>query len=110
MIVKNTRDFIALIWRTSSEPASADRSKLRRSALHIAAQDSALTRLDELLNCPWHGWEFDAHTRQSWRDPENTYVRQYAVSVESGGDLLKGPYVVDIFQVSVEKNCIIAEM
>ena len=69
-----------------------------------------LTRQGELLKCPWHGWEFDVRTGQSWCDPENTYVRQYAVSVEPGSELLKGPYVVETFQVAVEENYIIVEM
>jgi 3-phenylpropionate/trans-cinnamate dioxygenase ferredoxin subunit len=69
-----------------------------------------VSRQGELLKCPWHGWEFDVRTGQSYCDPDNTYVRQYAVSVESGGDLLKGPYVVETFSVSVEENYVIVEM
>jgi 3-phenylpropionate/trans-cinnamate dioxygenase ferredoxin subunit len=37
-------------------------------------------------------------------------VRQYAVSVEGGEELLKGPYVIDTFKVDVEENYIIVEM
>jgi len=49
-------------------------------------------------------------TGQSWCDPNNTYVRQYAVSVEPGSELLKGPYVLETFQVAVEENYVIIEM
>lgn len=69
-----------------------------------------LTRQGELLKCPWHGWEFDVRTGQSWCDPDNTYVRQYAVSVEPGAALLKGPYVAERFQVAVEENYVIIEL
>ena len=33
------------------------------------------------LVCPWHGWEFDVRTGQSWCDPDNTYVRQRSRAV-----------------------------
>ncbi|MGE4428032.1 MAG: Rieske (2Fe-2S) protein [Solirubrobacteraceae bacterium] len=42
-----------------------------------------LTREGEFARCPWHGWEFDIRTGQSWFDPERTRVRAYAVEVES---------------------------
>ena len=29
-----------------------------------------LARASEFLRCPWHGWEFDIRTGQSWCDPE----------------------------------------
>jgi nitrite reductase/ring-hydroxylating ferredoxin subunit len=37
-----------------------------------------------LLVCPWHGWEFDLKTGQSWCDPRNTRIRTYSVEVEDG--------------------------
>ena len=41
-----------------------------------------LTRPGEILRCPWHGWEFDVRTGQSWFDPRGVRVRRYDVSVE----------------------------
>jgi 3-phenylpropionate/trans-cinnamate dioxygenase ferredoxin subunit len=40
------------------------------------------SREGEFARCPWHGWEFDIRTGQSWFDPERTRVRAYAVEVE----------------------------
>ncbi|HUA77707.1 MAG TPA: Rieske (2Fe-2S) protein, partial [Acetobacteraceae bacterium] len=37
------------------------------------------TRPGEMLRCPWHGWEFDIRTGQSWCDPRRTRVRTYPV-------------------------------
>ena len=31
-----------------------------------------LARHQEFLRCPWHGWEFDIRTGQSWCDPKST--------------------------------------
>lgn len=44
-------------------------------------------RLDpeqRFLACPWHGWEFDLETGQSWFDPARTKARPFRVDVETG--------------------------
>jgi nitrite reductase/ring-hydroxylating ferredoxin subunit len=103
-------EYFALANTCPHEGASLCRGTLVGLAESDEPGKYRLTRQGELLKCPWHGWEFDVRTGQSWCDPENTYVRQYAVSVEPGGDLLKGPYVVETFSVSVEENYIVLEM
>ena len=42
------------------------------------------SRSGEIIRCPWHGWEFDLRTGQSWFDPRAVRVRRYDVSVEPG--------------------------
>ena len=42
------------------------------------------SRAGEIIRCPWHGWEFDLRTGQSWFDPRAVRVRRYDVSVEPG--------------------------
>lgn len=66
-------------------------------------------RKGEFLRCPWHGWEFDLRTGQSWCDPKSTKVRQFQVKVEPGQDLVKGPYVAETFPVSVEAEYVVIE-
>lgn len=44
-------------------------------------------RRGEFLRCPWHGWEFEIATGQSWFDPAHTRVRSYAVAIAAGNDL-----------------------
>jgi 3-phenylpropionate/trans-cinnamate dioxygenase ferredoxin subunit len=79
------------------------------------------SRPGEILRCPWHGWEYDIRTGQSWFDPAKTRVRSYEVSVESGADLeqdqsqtpagyQKGPYVAETYPVTVEQQYIIVEL
>lgn len=58
------------------------------------------TRKGEMLRCPWHGWEFDIRTGQSWFDPERTKMRAFPVTVGDGVDaqgLQPGPYVAETF-------------
>jgi nitrite reductase/ring-hydroxylating ferredoxin subunit len=75
-------------------------------------------RYDEgrhLLECPWHGWEFDMATGQSWFDPGRTRVRRYPVSVETvpagaSGKLEPGPYRVESYPIAVEEDCVIVDL
>ena len=70
----------------------------------------ALARHDEFLRCPWHGWEFDIRTGQSWCDPNSTRARQFRVTVEPGSALVKGPYVAETFAVSVEEDYLVVDL
>ena len=62
----------------------------------------------EILTCPWHGWEFQLRSGQSWCDPERLRVRRYEVTVEDGAALapapgmVRGPYRVETYPVTVE--------
>lgn len=40
-----------------------------------------------LLKCPWHGWEFDLATGESYFDPRGVKVRSYPAQSESGASL-----------------------
>jgi 3-phenylpropionate/trans-cinnamate dioxygenase ferredoxin subunit len=68
-----------------------------------------LERKGEVLRCPWHAWEFDIKTGQSWCDPKNIRARSYAVAVEPGEELVKGPYVAETFAVAVEEDYLVIE-
>ena len=69
-----------------------------------------VSRRGEILRCPWHGWEFDIRNGQSWCDPTRVSTRTYAVTVEPGASLIKGPYVADTFPVRVEDDYVIVEL
>lgn len=69
-----------------------------------------LSRRNEMLQCPWHGWEFDIRTGQSWCDPERIRTRSYAVTVEPGETLVKGPYTAETFPISVDGDYLVVEI
>jgi nitrite reductase/ring-hydroxylating ferredoxin subunit len=69
-----------------------------------------LTRERALLRCPWHGWEFDIRTGQSWCDPNSVRARAFAVSVARGADLIEGPYRAETFPVAVEEDYLIVDL
>ncbi|MFN8526440.1 MAG: Rieske (2Fe-2S) protein [Chloroflexota bacterium] len=92
------------------------------------------SRPGEIVRCPWHGWEYDIKTGQSWIDPRTVRVRTYEVTVQGGanlqpGDMLpenaphgepatdpemagmvKGPYVAETFPVTVEQQYVVVEV
>lgn len=81
--------------------------------------DYRYDRPGEILRCPWHGWEFDVRTGQSWVDPQRVRVRRYDVSVEPptpadpDGPLpepVPGPYVAETYPVSVERRYLVVEL
>jgi nitrite reductase/ring-hydroxylating ferredoxin subunit len=72
--------------------------------------DIRYTRQGEILRCPWHGWEFDIKTGQSWCHPESVKARTYQVAVVPGEALAKGPFVAETVPVSVEQNYVVVEL
>lgn len=83
--------------------------------------DYQFTRKGEFVRCPWHGWEFDIRTGQSWFDPGRVRVRSYDVALEpAGGDadqpslqpgeLEQGPYVAETYPVEIERQHVVVEV
>ena len=69
------------------------------------------SRAGEVLRCPWHGWEYDLRTDQSWFDPAVVRVQPFEVRVEPGSSVLqKGPYVAETYPVSVEREYLVVEI
>ena len=81
-----------------------------------------------LLACPWHGWEYDIATGQSFMGPGrgNMAALAYDVSVLPGSELAQaegtaegsqarpdgrvpGPYVAETVPVSVEQDYVVVE-
>ena len=69
-----------------------------------------MSRHGEIIRCPWHGWEFDIRTGQSWCEPDRIQTKQYPVEIAAGTDLVKGPYIAETIPVSVEENYIVVEV
>jgi 3-phenylpropionate/trans-cinnamate dioxygenase ferredoxin subunit len=75
------------------------------------------SRHGQILRCPWHGWEFDIATGQSWFDPRKIRVRRYDVTIESTNDpdaptagMERGPYVAETYPVSLDRQYVVVEI
>ena len=73
------------------------------------------TRKGEIIRCPWHGWEFDIRTGQSWCEPGRIQVRAYPVEIAHGralveAQLVEGPYVAETVQVTVEDDYVVVDL
>lgn len=103
-------DFYALHNRCPHQGAELCRGRLTHLVQAETPEKIRTSRDGEFLKCPWHGWEFDVRTGQSWCDPNSMYVRQFGVKVEDGETLVKGPFVAESFPVTVEGNYVVVEM
>ncbi len=65
------------------------------------------SRPGEIIRCPWHGWEFDIRTGQSWCDPGSVHARSFAVEIAPGETLAKGPFAAETLAVSVEREYVV---
>ena len=68
------------------------------------------SRQGEILRCPWHGWEFDIRTGQSYCDPERIRTKAYDVAAEPGRTVVEGPFVAETVPVRVEENYIVVDV
>lgn len=69
-----------------------------------------LSRPGEFVKCPWHGWEFDIRTGESFCEPGAVKVRRYDASVEHGEELIKGPFKAETYEVSVEEDYVVIHL
>ncbi len=69
-----------------------------------------ISRKGEIIRCPWHGWEFDVRTGQSWCEPDRIRTRHYPLEIAPGAQLVKGPYIAETISVSVEESYVVVEV
>ena len=74
----NVKDeFFALINRCPHEGAPLCIGPILGRFTADRPGEYRLERHGEMLRCPWHGWEFDIKTGQSWCHPESVKARTY---------------------------------
>jgi 3-phenylpropionate/trans-cinnamate dioxygenase ferredoxin subunit len=103
-------EFYALLNRCPHAGAELCKGLMIGLAESDAPGHYRLTHHGEFLRCPWHGWEFDIRTGQSWFDPKRVRTRAYKATVASGSELQKGPYMAETFPVSVEENYVVIDV
>jgi nitrite reductase/ring-hydroxylating ferredoxin subunit len=102
--------FYALANRCPHKGGSLCLGRITGLAQSSGPGDYRLIRAGEFVRCPWHGWEFEIATGQSYCDPKTMRARQFEVMVAPGEELVKGPYVAESFPVSIEKDYLVVEL
>ncbi len=102
--------FYALINRCPHEGAPLCRGAIMSRFEADRPGEYRLAQRGGMLRCPWHCWEFDIRTGQSWCDPDSVRARTYNVTVEPGESLAKGPFAAETVPVSVEQDYIVLEV
>jgi 3-phenylpropionate/trans-cinnamate dioxygenase ferredoxin subunit len=99
--------------------------------------DLRYSRRGEILRCPWHAWEYDIRTGQSYFNPAAIRVRYFETSIAEGAELTPddanatanvtriegegirtsgvsgirlGPYVAEIYPVSVDRHYVVVDL
>lgn len=103
-------EYFALLNRCPHQGAELCKGRLVGLATAERAGAFEWSRAGEMLKCPWHGWEYDIRTGQSWCDPQDTKVKAYEVTVASGEALVQGPFVAETFAVEVAGAYIVVEV
>lgn len=72
------------------------------------------------VTCPWHNWEFDIKTGQSYWNP-NLHARPFTVGVEAGAAVaaavergetgrVAGPYTAETVPITVEDDYLVVSL
>jgi nitrite reductase/ring-hydroxylating ferredoxin subunit len=103
-------EFFAIADRCPHEGASLCKGRI--VGLVESSEPGAYnySRRNELIRCPWHGWEFDIRTGKSWCDPRRTRVRSFDAKVEEGAVLVEGELRAETFPVLIEKQYVVIEL
>ena len=64
------------------------------------------SRDNQIIKCPWHGWEFDIATGRSVFNPHKVRVRTYEVTIEPAEEDPR----VETFPVTVEDGLVLVHV
>ncbi len=102
-------EFFALLDRCPHQGGPLSEGLLCGLSEASAPGEYRYSRPGEFIRCPWHQWEFDIRTGQSWFDPRRTKVRAFPAGVAKGAALAEGPYRAETVPVRVEEDYVVVE-
>lgn len=111
IVVFNRRgEFFALLDRCPHSGAKLSGGLLTSLVQSDAPGCFRHSRPGEIIRCPWHGWEFDIRTGQSYCSPHDVKTKTYSITVEPGSDIVQGPFRAESIEVSVEGSYVVVDM
>ncbi|HEV7276601.1 MAG TPA: Rieske (2Fe-2S) protein [Devosiaceae bacterium] len=103
-------EYYGLLNRCPHQGAELSKGVVGGIAVADGPGEARCIRPGDFIRCPWHGWEFDIRTGQSWCDPGRYSIKQYQVAVERGDAIVKGPYKAEKIEVSVEDDYLVVDL
>ena len=103
-------EFFAMLDRCPHQGGSLCNGQLVGLVEASQPGEYRFSRQNEIVRCPWHGWEFDIRTGQSMCEPDRIQATQYDVGVEAGAAVSEGLYVAETFDVTVEERYVVVEI
>lgn len=114
-------EFFAMLNRCPHVGGPLCRGQLVNRITSTGPGEITLDEGQDLLTCPWHNWEFDLRTGQSYWDPKKMRARPFTVSVEQGESVchevtegsvgrVEGPYRAETVEVGVESDYVVLSL
>lgn len=110
VLLRLGEEFFALADRCPHGGAKLSGGRISNTVESDGPGEYRVCRQGEMLKCPWHGWEYDIRTGQSWSDPKSTRTRSFAAGTIDGAELVKGPYIAETISVEVEGNYVVVDL
>ena len=95
-------DFFGILDRCPHQGASLCRGQIVGLVESEEPGEYKFSRHNEIIRCPWHGWEFDIRTGRSRCELSKIRATQYPVTVNDKDQLTDGEYITETFDVDVE--------
>jgi nitrite reductase/ring-hydroxylating ferredoxin subunit len=95
--------FYALRNRCPHQGAPLCRGRIKGTTLPGRPYEYVYGRDQEIIQCPWHGWEFEIATGRTYFNPHRMRVKTYDVTVESVQD----DVTLETFEVTTEGELVV---
>ncbi len=96
--------FYALRNRCPHQGAPLCLGRVKGTTLSSKPYEYVYGRDQEIIQCPWHGWEFEIATGRTNFNPHRMRVKTYEVTVESAG---ADDVTLETFEVTTEGEFVI---
>jgi nitrite reductase (NADH) small subunit len=96
--------FYALRNQCPHQGAPLCRGRVKGTTIPGKPYEYVYGRDQEIIQCPWHGWEFEITTGRTFFNPHRMRVKTYEVTVEPDGE---GDVTLETFEVTTEGELVI---
>jgi len=96
--------FYALRNRCPHQGAPLCLGRVKGTTLSSKPYEYVYGRDQEIIQCPWHGWEFEIETGRTYFNPHRMRVKTYDVTVESAAE---HDVTLETFEVTTEGELVV---